>query len=73
MDILRVLVKTGADVGGQNKKGETGLDLAKPHNKKEVVEFLQKTVAQQGAGRDIKDPLTLSKVQGPYTKRAVVL
>ncbi|UPK99928.1 hypothetical protein LCI18_010863 [Fusarium solani-melongenae] len=41
MDILRVLVDAGADVGGQNKKGETAMDLAQQMKKKQAVEFLQ--------------------------------
>lgn len=43
MDILRILVDAGADVGGKNKDGETAIDLAQQKNKKQVVEFLQRT------------------------------
>ncbi|KAI8711648.1 Helo-like-N domain-containing protein [Fusarium sp. LHS14.1] len=42
MDILQVLVDAGADVEGQNKIGETALDLAQQKNKRQVVELLKK-------------------------------
>ncbi|KAJ4221125.1 hypothetical protein NW759_007194 [Fusarium solani] len=62
MDILRVLVDAGADIGGQNKNGETALDLAQQKNKKQVVEFLQ-MAAQQGAGRDEKGAVAMLKLR----------
>ncbi|KAI8649883.1 Helo-like-N domain-containing protein [Fusarium sp. Ph1] len=71
MDILRVLMDAGADVGGQNKNGETALGLAQQKNKKQAVELLQKT-AQQGAGRDTKGPVTPFRLQGSYTKQATI-
>ncbi|KAJ4328655.1 hypothetical protein N0V84_000845 [Fusarium piperis] len=72
MDILRVLVDAGADVGGQNKKGESALDLAKQNNKKQMVKVLQKAI-QRGTGRYAKDPVTLSELRESYTKQGVVL
>ncbi|KAI8651375.1 Helo-like-N domain-containing protein [Fusarium keratoplasticum] len=70
MDILRVLVDAGADVGGQNKKGETAMDLAQQMKKKQAVEFLQ-NAAQQKTLRDIKDVMKFEQ-RGSYTKQAIV-